>query len=81
MAVTSQEWQITLTSRVLFFLLRTHHSQIVATRALRQTMLSLRGHLRDALKRQKVRLAQLIHDATLLTFLRHRTLLATISPL
>jgi U3 small nucleolar RNA-associated protein 12 len=47
-------WQITLTSRVLFFLLRTHHSQIVATRALRQTMLSLRGHLRDALKRQKV---------------------------
>lgn len=53
----SQEWQITLTSRVLFFLLRTHHSQIVATRALRQTMISLRAHLRDALKRQKVCLA------------------------
>lgn len=51
-------WQITLTSRVLFFLLRTHHSQIVATRALRQTMLSLRGHLRDALKRQKVSAAR-----------------------
>ncbi|KAI5474485.1 hypothetical protein MNV49_003208, partial [Pseudohyphozyma bogoriensis] len=48
-----KEWQITLTSRVLFFLLRTHHSQIVATRALRNTMISLRTHLREALRRQK----------------------------
>ncbi|KAL8278427.1 hypothetical protein RQP46_009117 [Phenoliferia psychrophenolica] len=48
-----KEWQITLTSRVLFFLLRTHHSQIVATRALRSTMLSLRRNLREALRRQK----------------------------
>ncbi|SCV71583.1 BQ2448_3171 [Microbotryum intermedium] len=48
-----KEWQITLTSRVLFFLLRTHHSQIVATRALRETMMSLRAHLRAALNRQK----------------------------
>ncbi|KDE09424.1 hypothetical protein MVLG_00327 [Microbotryum lychnidis-dioicae p1A1 Lamole] len=48
-----KEWQIILTSRVLFFLLRTHHSQIVATRALRQTMMSLRAHLRAALNRQK----------------------------
>lgn len=44
-----------MTSRVLFFLLRTHHSQIVATRAMRNTMVSLRLHLREALKRQKVR--------------------------
>lgn len=48
-----QEWQITLTSKVLFFLLRTHHSQIVATRGLRMIMLSLRSHLREALRRQK----------------------------
>ncbi|GAA5973416.1 hypothetical protein JCM21900_001747 [Sporobolomyces salmonicolor] len=48
-----REWQLSLTSRVLFFLLRTHHSQIVATRALRPTMVQLKGHLRDALKRQK----------------------------
>ncbi|GAA5856650.1 hypothetical protein JCM8547_005912 [Rhodosporidiobolus lusitaniae] len=49
-------WQLALTSRVLFFLLRTHHSQIVATRALRPTMVALRGHLRDALKKQKTTL-------------------------
>ncbi|GAA6013590.1 hypothetical protein JCM10207_004784 [Rhodosporidiobolus poonsookiae] len=46
-------WQLALTSRVLFFLLRTHHSQIVATRALRPTMVALKGHLREALKKQK----------------------------
>ncbi|GAA5823771.1 hypothetical protein JCM11251_003286 [Rhodosporidiobolus azoricus] len=49
-------WQLALTSRVLFFLLRTHHSQIVATRALRPTMVALKGHLRDALKKQKTTL-------------------------
>ncbi|GAA5974777.1 hypothetical protein JCM11641_007261 [Rhodosporidiobolus odoratus] len=49
-------WQLSLTSRVLFFLLRTHHSQIVATRALRPTMVALKGHLRDALKKQKTTL-------------------------
>ncbi|BGP18651.1 hypothetical protein JCM10213_002895 [Rhodosporidiobolus nylandii] len=49
-------WQLSLTSRVLFFLLRTHHSQIVATRALRPTMVTLKGHLRDALKKQKTTL-------------------------
>lgn len=48
-------WQLALTSRVLFFLLRTHHSQIVATRALRPTMVQLKGHLRESLKKQKVR--------------------------
>ncbi|GAA5940698.1 snoRNA-binding rRNA-processing protein DIP2 [Sporobolomyces koalae] len=48
-----REWSLPLTSRVLFFLLRTHHSQIVATRILRPTMVQLRAHLRAALKRQK----------------------------
>ncbi|GAA5952168.1 hypothetical protein JCM3765_005213 [Sporobolomyces pararoseus] len=48
-----REWSLPLTSRVLFFLLRTHHSQIVATRILRPTMVQLRAHLRSALKRQK----------------------------
>jgi len=51
----TQGWQLALTSRVLFFLLRTHHSQIVATRALRPTMVQLKGHLRESLKKQKVR--------------------------
>ncbi|BGP26588.1 beta transducin [Rhodotorula toruloides] len=46
-------WNLPLTSRVLFFLLRTHYSQIVATRALRPTMVALKSHLRDALKKQK----------------------------
>lgn len=50
-----QGWNLPLTSRVLFFLLRTHYSQIVATRALRPTMVALKSHLRDALKKQKVR--------------------------
>ncbi|GAA5885783.1 hypothetical protein JCM16303_006062 [Sporobolomyces ruberrimus] len=48
-----REWSLPLTSRILFFLLRTHHSQIVATRILRPTMVQLRAHLRAALKRQK----------------------------
>ncbi|BGP42296.1 beta transducin [Rhodotorula kratochvilovae] len=42
-------WHLALTSRVLFFLLRTHHSQIVATRALRPTMNTL-GYNLAALK-------------------------------
>ncbi|KAK4050757.1 beta transducin [Microbotryomycetes sp. JL221] len=52
----SNSWEITTTSRILFFLLRTHHSQIVATKTLRSTMMSLRLNLRLALQRQKTTL-------------------------
>ncbi|EPQ30291.1 uncharacterized protein PFL1_02407 [Pseudozyma flocculosa PF-1] len=48
-----KEWNTTLVSRILFFLLRTHHAQIVSNRVMRPTLVSLRGHLRNALARQK----------------------------
>ncbi|KAH9077372.1 WD-repeat-containing protein [Lactarius deliciosus] len=48
-----KEWNIPLVSRILFFLLKTHHHQIVANRIMRTTLIPLRGHLRAALFRQK----------------------------
>lgn len=48
-----QELNTTLISRILFFLLKTHHHQIVANRVMRSVMVDLRVHLRDALQRQK----------------------------
>ena len=48
-----KEWNIPLVARILFFLLRTHHNQIVANRIMRPTLLDLRTHLRQALARQK----------------------------
>jgi U3 small nucleolar RNA-associated protein 12 len=48
-----QEWNIALVSRILFFLLRTHHHQIVANRVMRLALIPLRQHLRTALRRQK----------------------------
>lgn len=37
----------------MFFLLKTHHHQIVATRSMRTTLIPLRRHLRAALLHQK----------------------------
>jgi len=37
----------------LFFLLKTHHHQVVANRTMRTTFIPLRTHLRAALLRQK----------------------------
>jgi U3 small nucleolar RNA-associated protein 12 len=48
-----QEWNIALVSRILFFLLRTHHHQIVTNRVMRNALIPLREHLRLALRRQK----------------------------
>ncbi|CCF54549.1 uncharacterized protein UHO2_01932 [Ustilago hordei] len=48
-----KEWNIPLVSRVLFFLLRTHHNQIVANRVMRPTLLDLKSHLRQTLAHQK----------------------------
>ena len=49
-----QKLSIPLSSRILFFLVKTHYSQIVATRLMRTTMLHLREHLSEALDEQKV---------------------------
>jgi U3 small nucleolar RNA-associated protein 12 len=48
-----KEWNITLVSRIIFFLLKTHHHQIVANRVMRTALIPLRKHLRNALRRQK----------------------------
>ncbi|KAF9482498.1 WD-repeat-containing protein [Pholiota conissans] len=46
-------WNITLVSRIIFFLLKTHHHQIVANRIMRITLIPLRKHLRTTLQHQK----------------------------
>ncbi|KAI4526071.1 WD40-repeat-containing domain protein [Schizophyllum commune] len=48
-----KDWNIILTSQVIFFLLRTHHHQIVANRIMRTSLIPLRRHLRAALQKQK----------------------------
>ncbi|KAJ6599165.1 WD-repeat-containing protein [Mycena vulgaris] len=48
-----RDWNITLVSRIIFFLLKTHHHQIVANRIMRTALIPLRKHLRTALQRQK----------------------------
>jgi U3 small nucleolar RNA-associated protein 12 len=48
-----QEWNIPLTCRILFFILKTHHKQIVASKTMRNMLDNVRGHLRAALKHQK----------------------------
>jgi len=49
----SREWNIPLTCRVLFFMLRTHHRQIVASRMMRPMLDGIRQSLRKVLARQK----------------------------
>ena len=51
--VWTQEWNIVLTSRIIFFLLKTHHHQIVANRVMRTALIPLRRNLREGLRRQK----------------------------
>lgn len=48
-----REWNIVLTCKILFFLLRVHHNQIVASKSLRSMLDAVRGNLRRALTRQK----------------------------
>ena len=48
-----REWNIPLTCRILFFILKTHHKQIVASKTMRNMLDSVRGNLRAALKHQK----------------------------
>lgn len=49
----AREMNVALTCRILFFMLKTHHRQIVASRTMRVTLDGIRVHLRQALKRQK----------------------------
>ncbi|EAA34479.1 WD40 repeat-like protein [Neurospora crassa] len=44
---------IPLTCRILFFMLKTHHKQIVASKTMRAMLDGIRTNLRGALKRQK----------------------------
>ncbi|KAG6918919.1 hypothetical protein DXG01_010574 [Tephrocybe rancida] len=48
-----KELNIPLVSQIIFFLLKTHHHQIVANRVMRTALIPLRKHLRSALQRQK----------------------------
>lgn len=49
----TREWNVSLAARILFFLLRTHHAQIVSNRVMRTELVRLRTHLRDVLAKQK----------------------------
>lgn len=42
-----------LISRILIFMLRTHHSQIISNQVMRTTLLDLKQHLRAALTKEK----------------------------
>lgn len=64
-----QELNVPLVSRILFFLLKTHHHQIVANRIMRTTLIPLRKYLRLALQRQKEVLG---YNLAALQYLRRR---------
>ncbi|KAH6854616.1 WD40-repeat-containing domain protein [Chaetomium sp. MPI-CAGE-AT-0009] len=49
----AREMNVPLTCRILFFMLKTHHRQIVASRTMRAMLEVLRANLRRALRRQK----------------------------
>ncbi|KAK4034005.1 hypothetical protein C8A01DRAFT_39523 [Parachaetomium inaequale] len=49
----SREMNVPLTCRILFFMLKTHHKQIVASRTMRAMLEGIRANLRRALRRQK----------------------------
>ncbi|KAJ1981801.1 beta transducin [Dimargaris xerosporica] len=46
-------WSILLVCRILFFLLRVHHQQLVASRPMQAPLVAVRRHLRQHLLRQK----------------------------
>lgn len=49
----SRSMNIPLTCRILFFMLKTHHRQIVASKIMRVMLDGIRKNLREALRRQK----------------------------
>ncbi|PFH51427.1 hypothetical protein AMATHDRAFT_74976 [Amanita thiersii Skay4041] len=60
---------IILVSRIIFFLLRVHHHQIVTNRTMRTSLIPLRKHLRDALQHQKTIIG---YNLAALQFLQRR---------
>ncbi|KAK4127082.1 WD40 repeat-like protein [Parathielavia appendiculata] len=48
-----REMNVPLTCRILFFMLKTHHKQVVASRTMRAMLEGIRTNLRRALRRQK----------------------------
>lgn len=46
-------WNVTLVARIVFFLLRVHHHQIVANKIMRTSLIPMRNHLRGALRQEK----------------------------
>ena len=58
-----------LASRIMSFLLRTHHSQISSTASLRPTLLDLRRDLRAALMKERERMG---YNLAALKFIRTR---------
>jgi len=68
------EWAVkeentTLISRIMFFLVKTHHHQIVANWVMRPVLVDLCKHLRDALRRQK---AEIGYNLAALRYLRQQ---------
>lgn len=50
---TERPWNMPLTCRILFFMLKTYHRQIVASKTMRPMLDEIRQHLRKALQYQK----------------------------
>ncbi|MCJ1342803.1 hypothetical protein MMC31_000992 [Peltigera leucophlebia] len=50
---TERQWNMPLTCRILFFMLKTYHRQIVASKTMRPMLDEIRQHLRKALQHQK----------------------------
>ena len=48
-----RQWNMPLTCRILFFMLKTHHKQLVASKSLRPMLDAIREQLRGALQTQK----------------------------
>ena len=48
-----RQWSMPLTCRILFFMLKTHHKQLVASKSLRPMLDGIRKQLRRALQAQK----------------------------
>ncbi|KAK6337946.1 hypothetical protein TWF696_001419 [Orbilia brochopaga] len=48
-----REWNMPLTCRIVFFLLKTHHESIVSSKRMRVLLEGLRSALKDGLRRQK----------------------------
>lgn len=48
-----RQWNMPLTCRILFFMLKTYHRQIVASKTMRPMLNDIRHHLRGALQSQK----------------------------